>query len=95
MKWQEEQCILDTYEPDSDVNIHDVPVISCEVALQGLELPRFFRVPNRHVNLEKGEQLEGLLYREKRNIQSQQSIVRRTQYQTAETRLFNLRLDIS
>jgi len=50
---EEEQRILDTYEPtpvhESDSgadNIQDVPVIPYKTALEGLEALRFFRLKN-------------------------------------------------
>jgi len=81
----EEQRILDTYEPtpvyeshsDAD-NARDVPVISYKATLEGLELFRLFRLQNPHVNLQKGEQLEGDLYREKRNNEGLRGMARRT-----------------
>ena len=85
---EEEQRILDTYQPapvyesDSDAgDIQDVPVISCKAALEGLELLRLFRLQNPHVNLQRGEQTEGLLYREKQDIEGLQCMARRTEHQ--------------
>ena len=101
---EEEQCVLDTYEPaslhesDSDAeNFRDVPVISCKfrAALEGLEFLHLFRPHNPHVNLKKGEQLEDLLYREKRGMESLQGMARWPQHQTAITGFFTLHSDIS
>jgi len=87
----EEQRILDTYEPtlyesdsDSD-NVPDVPVISDKAALEELEHLRLLRLPNPDVNLPKGEQLEGHLYREKRNNECLRGMARRRQHQPAIT----------
>ena len=60
---EEEQRILDTYESDSDTP--DVPIMSYTEALDFLEGLRLFRLQNPHVNRQKGEQLQGQLYREK------------------------------
>ncbi|KAF8429275.1 hypothetical protein EV426DRAFT_713981 [Tirmania nivea] len=40
-----------------------------KAALEALELLRLLRLQNPYVNLQKGEQVEGLLYREKRDIE--------------------------
>ena len=79
------------YESDSDGgDIQDVPVISPKIALEGLELLRLFRLQNLHVNLQWGEQMEGLLYQEKQDIEGLQDMARhgRIQPQTAITGLF-------
>jgi len=69
---EEEQRILDTYEsaplhesgPEAG-DTPDVPIASYTAALQFLDGLRLFRLQNPHVNRQKGEQLEALLYREK------------------------------
>ena len=82
-----EQHILDTYEPapvhesDSDAgDIQDVAVISCKAALEALELLRLFRLQNPRINLQRSEQMEGPLYREKRDIEGLSGMARRTQH---------------
>ena len=81
----EEQCILDTCEPaplhesdsESD-NTADIPVISYKAALDGLEGLSLFP----HLNAQKREQLEALLYREKQDIERLQGMARSTQLQS-------------
>ena len=70
-----EQRISNTYEPaplhvsDSEAgDTPDVALISYVAPLESLEALRLFRLQNLHVNLLKGEQLESILYREKRDI---------------------------
>ena len=99
---EEEQRILDTYDPtpiqesDSDPDdIPVVPVISYKTALEGLEALRLFRLQNPYVNLQKGEQLDAALYREKRDIEAMQGMARRTQHQTSITGFFRRSTDIS
>ena len=43
------------------------------------------RLPNPHFNSQKGEQLEALLYREKRDIEGLQGMARRAQLQPTIT----------
>ena len=91
---EEEQRILDTYESDSDTP--DVPIISYTKALDFLEGLRLFRLPNPHVNnRHKGEQLEALLYGEKRDIEGLQGMARGAQQQTTITGFFRPESDIS
>ena len=99
---EEEQRILDTYDPaplhesDSDPDdISDVPVISYQVAPDCIEALRLFRLQNPHVNIKKGEQVEDILYREKRDIEGLQGMARRRQRQTSITGFFSPRSDIS
>jgi len=77
----EEQCILDTYEPapvyesDADVNdIQVVAVVAYQVAREVLE-PFVSFVFKTLVNLQRGEQMEDLLYREKRDIEGLQGML--------------------
>ncbi|KAF8422176.1 hypothetical protein EV426DRAFT_706320 [Tirmania nivea] len=86
---EEEQCILDTYEPaplhESDSegdDTPDIPLVSYAAALEGLETLRLFRLQNPHVNAQIGEQLEALLYREKRDIEVLQGMARGRKQQT-------------
>jgi len=74
---EEAQRILDTYEPilleDSDPHLEDmqdVPIISDQAALEGLEALRLFRLQKPHVNSQRGEQVGAVLYRQKRDIDS-------------------------
>jgi len=76
-------------------NIQDVPVISYKNALEGLEALRLFRLQNPHANLQKAEQLEGLLYREKTVVESLQGMARRRQHQTAIRGFFSPQSEIS
>ena len=99
---EEEQRILDTYEPaalhesDSEADeISNVPMISDTAALDFLEGLSLFRLQNPHVSRHKGEQLEALLYREKRDIENLQGMARSTQQQSTVTRFFRVGLDIS
>ena len=59
---EEKQRILDTYEPillqDSDSDpegMQDVPIISYQAALEGLEALYLVRLLNPHVNSQRGE----------------------------------------
>ena len=47
----------------------DVPIISYTAALEFRDGLRLFRLQNPHVNRQKGEQLEAVLYRGKRDIE--------------------------
>ena len=99
---EEEQRILDTYEPaalhesDSEADeISNVLIISYIAALDFLEGLRLFRLRDPHVNRQKGEQLEALLYREKRDIENLQGMARGTQQQSTLTGFFRVGSDIS
>ena len=81
------------YESDSDTP--DVPIISYTEALDFLAGLRLFRLQNPDVNRQKGEQLEGLLYREKRDIAGLQGMARGAQQQTTITGFFRPESDIS
>ena len=98
---EEEQRILGTYEPaalhesDSEADeISNVPIISYTAALDFLEGLRLFRLQNPHVNRQKGDQLEALLYRERRNIENLQGMARSTQQQSTLTGFFRVGSDI-
>ena len=54
-----------------------------------------FRLVHPHLNSEKSEQLEAVLYQEKRDIETLQGIARRAQHQSAITGYFRPRSDIS
>ncbi|KAF8457958.1 hypothetical protein BGX38DRAFT_1138959 [Terfezia claveryi] len=81
---EEEQCILDTYEraplheSDSDADgTPDGPLSHIQLRLrEGLEALRLFRLQNQnaHVNSQKSEELEALLYRGKRDIECLQGM---------------------
>ena len=86
---EEEQRILDTYEPE------DILEITYQAALDSLEVLRLFHLQHPHINPQKAEQLDALLYREKRDIESLQGIARRAQRQTTITGFFRPRSDIS
>ena len=93
---------LDTYESaplhesDSEAgDTPDVPIISYTAALEFLDGLRLFRLQNPHVNRQKGEQLEALLYREKRAIEGLQGMARGAQQQTTSTGFFRPESDIS
>jgi len=93
---------LDTYESaplhesDSEPgDTPDVPSISYTAALEFLDGLRLFRLQNPHVNRQKGEQLEALLYREKRDIECLQGMARGAQQQTTITGFFRPESDIS
>ena len=97
---EEEQRILDTYESahlyESDSDTPDVPVISYTEALTFLAGLRLFGRPqNHHVNRQKGEQLQGLLYRTKRDIEGLQGMALGAQQQTTITSFFRPESDIS
>jgi len=48
-------------------------IISYQATLEaGLEALRLFRLPNPHVNPQREEQMEAVLYREKRDIETLQ-----------------------
>jgi len=56
--------------------------IRLHLSLENLGL---FRLQNPHVNSQKGEQLEALLYREKQDIERLQDMARRAQLQPTVT----------
>jgi len=99
-RWK--RSILDPYEPillqDSDANpegMQDVPIISYQAALEGLEALRLFRLQNPHVNSQRGEQVEAVLYREKQDIETLQGTARGAHQQTAIMGFFRPLPDIS
>jgi len=52
-------------DSDSDPEgMQDVPIISYQAALEGLEALRLFCLQNPHVNSQRGEQVEAVLYRD-------------------------------
>ena len=69
-----------------------LPLVSYAAALEGLETIRLFRLQNPHVNVQKGEQLEAPLYREKRDIEGLQGMA---QGQTTITQFLGPRSGIS
>ncbi|KAF8453235.1 hypothetical protein BGX38DRAFT_1259181 [Terfezia claveryi] len=88
--------LTEVEDSDSDPQgIQDVPIISYQGALEGLEALRFFPLQNPHVNSQRGEKVEAVLYREKRDIETLQGIAREAHHQTAVTSVSKPFRDIS
>jgi len=96
---REEIRILDTYKPaplqESDSDVDDVYRISYKVALESPENLRLFRLEHPHLNLQEVEQLEAVLYQEKRDIETLQGMARREQHQSVITGFFRPHSGIS
>jgi len=75
--------------------MQDVPIISYQAALEGLEALRLFRLQNPHVDSQRGKQVEAVLYGEKRDIETLKGTVRGAHHQTALTGFFRPLSDIS
>jgi len=75
--------------------MQDVPIISYQTALEGLEALRLFHLQNPHVNSQRGEQVEAVLYREKRDIETLQDMARGAHHQTTIMGIFRPHSDIS
>ena len=67
-----------------------VCIISYQAALEGLEALRLFRLQNARVNSQRGEQVEAVVSREKRDIETLQVTARGAHHQTAITGFLGL-----
>jgi len=70
-------------------------LISYQAALEGLEALCLSRLQNPHVNSQRGEQVEAVLYREKRDIEALQGTARGAHHHITITGFFRRLSDIS
>ena len=76
---QTRQTQTEQAHQESDSDVDDVCSISYNVALESIENLHLFRLEHPHLNSQKGEKLEAVLYQEKRtrDIETLQGIARR------------------